>query len=231
MNISQIDSDTDFLAGTTSASYPPADKRRNHNIEYHNVARIIWESDGTWAYDDSNNTTAPVAYRTVANASASYTVPTTAIRVEGVEIKDAGGNWQVLRPLITEDLTVSPEEYLTGTGLPLYYQLKGNEIRLFPAPGTGSVTMSSGMAVRLSRAVTEIAVTATTTEPGFAAPFHRLLSLAAALDVITDPNSRAFRITQKNILEKGLRSFYSRRGQQVQPKIRPGGRKYPNKYT
>lgn len=225
MNVTNLKSDIDFLCGSTSATYPDADKIRNINISYHDIATLIWESDGTWAYDDSNNTDAPVAYRTVANASASYTIPTTALRVEQVEIKDGNGDWQKLRPISLHDITISPEEYLTGTGTPIEYMLNGNEIRLFPAPGTGSVTMSSGMAVRLSRGVTEIATTASTYTPGFATPYHRILSLAAAIDFTHDPSQRQLLVVQKDRLEKGLTRFYSKRGSEFKTTIKPAGKK------
>lgn len=231
MNVTNLKSDVDFLCGSTSATYLDADKIRNINIAYQDVARLIWESDGTWRYDDSNNTDAPVAYRTIANASASYLIPTSAIKVEGVEVKNANGDWFKLEPISYHELSVSPEEYLTGTGMPIKYELNGNEIRLFPAPGTGYVTTTSGMAVRLSRAVTEFAVTASTQTPGFPSAFHRILSLAAAIDFSQDETQRRFLAAQKSRLENGLTRFYSTRGGEYKTKIVPSGRKRWRQYT
>jgi hypothetical protein len=231
MNLSQLKADVDFLCGTTSASYSDTNKVRNMNIAYHDVARTIWESDGTWAFDDANNGgTTPVAYRTIANASATYLIPTTALRIEGVEIKNANGDWTKLTPINYQELYVSPEEYLTGTGLPLKYMLEGNEIRLFPAPGTGYTTMSSGLAVRLNRAVTEFATTATTAEPGFAVPFHRILSYAAAIDFTQDDRQREFLVAQKARLEKGLVRFYSNRWDEGKSILKPSSKRNRIKY-
>lgn len=228
--VTNLDADVDFICNSTSASYPTSAKRRNMNLEYHNVARICWESDGTWNYDDSNNTTTPIAYRTIANASANYLIPTTAIRIEEVEIKDNTGTWYRLNPINLTDMAVAPDSYLTGTGLPIQYWLEGNEIRLFPAPGTGYVTMSSGLAVRLSRSVTELAVTATTSEPGFATPFHRILSLAASIDFIQDEGQRNFLIMQRDRLTKGLTTFYSKRADEYKTRISPAGRRRQRQY-
>lgn len=204
---------------------------RNVNIAYHDVARIIWESDGVWNYDDSNNSTGPVAYRTLGNASASYVIPTTALRIEAVEVKDNSGDWHKMTPLSLADFTISPEEYLSSPGMPAHYMLEGNEIRLIPPPGTSSVTMSSGMAVRLSRAVTELATTATTTEPGFAVPFHRILSFSAALDFVQDEQHRKFLAGQKARLENGLIRFYSKRASEYRTQVRPAGKKRWRNYT
>ena len=230
MNIQTLDQDVHFLCGSTSASYPVADIRRNMNVAYQDIARLIWESDGTWSFDDANNTDLPVAYRTIANASATYLIPTTALRVEGVEIKDGNANWVKLNPLSYHDFTISPEEYLTGGGTPIYYMLEGTQITLFPAPATGDVTMSSGMAVRLSRAVTEFATTATTSTPGFATAFHRILSLAAAIDFVQDNNQRQFLAVQKDRLEKGMAKFYSKRGAEYKTQIKPAGKKRWGQY-
>jgi hypothetical protein len=228
MNISQLDLDTDFLCGSTSATYTTTNKRRNHNIAYQNVACLIWESDGS--FDDANNTDTLVATRTLANASASYTIPTTALRIKSIEVKDSGGVFQRLRSIRQQDLTVSPDNYLTGTGQPIEYTLEGTQIRLFPAPGTGSVTMSSGMAIRLSRSVTEIPSSATTLEPGFATPYHRILSYAAAIDFTQDENQRKFLVAQKARLEAGLIRFYSKRYVEYKSSLRPSGKKMWRQY-
>ncbi|NCN26049.1 hypothetical protein GW915_00605 [bacterium] len=225
MNVQTIKSDIDFLCGSTSATYLDADKMRNVNICYHDVARSIWEADGTWTYDDANNTDSPIAYRTITASSASYLIPTTAIRVEGVEVKDGAGHWQKLKPLDYHTLSVSPEEFLKTPGMPIYYQLEGTQVRLFPPPGTGYATFVSGMAVRLSREVTELAVTATTTTPGFPASFHRILSLSAALDFVQDNQQRQFLLLQKARLEKGLANFYSKRGAEYKSQIKPASKR------
>lgn len=225
MNVGEIRSDIDFLCGSTSGTYYTSIKSRNINIAYADVARLIWESDGTWAFDDANNTDTPVAHRTIANASASYLIPTTALRVKQVEVKNADGDWFVMKPITLDEIQISPEEYLTGTGMPLYYQLEGNEIRLFPSPGTGYTTMSSGMKVRLSRDVTPLGVSATSTVPGFANPFHRILSYAAAIDFIQDNQQRQFLAIQKDRLEKGLTRFYSKRNEDKPSRIIPSSRR------
>lgn len=231
MNIQTIDADIDFLCNSTSASYPLSAKRRNENIEYHRIATVIWQSDGNWSFDDANNATTPIAYRTIANASANYLIPTTAIRVEDVEIKDANGAWTRLKAITLADMGgISPEMYLSGTGFPSEYTLEGNEIRLFPSPASASVTLISGLAVRLSRSVTEIPVTATTTVPGFAVPFHRMLSLAASVDFIQDDNQRNFLLLQRDRLEKNLINFYSKRSDDYKTRITPGGRRRQRQY-
>lgn len=228
MNVSNLKLDVHFLAGTTSATYPDTDVVRNLNIAYLDVARTIWESDGTWSFGEGENNT---YYRTVANASASYTIPTQAIKIEQVEIQDGSGNWQKLIPIDYDELSISPEEYLTGTGTPLRYNLEGTQIRLFPAPGTGSVTMSSGMAVRLTPNVTEFAVTASSAEPAFPSNFHRILSYAAAIDLVENDTDRAFLLAQKDRLMTGLVRFYSKRWNEGRSQLKPKSKRFWRLYT
>lgn len=230
MNITQIKADVDFLCGSTSATYSDANKIRNLNIAYLDVARTIWESDSIH-FDDSNNTDSMVAYKGMADTSATYTIPTTAIRINGVEVKDQNADWKKLKFINLDDLTVSREEYLTGTGAPLYYNIEGTQCRLFPAPGTGYVTMSSGLAFRLNRNVTEIPVTATTSEPGFPSNYHRILSYAASMDFTQDDKQRQYWAGQKERLEQGMKRYFSKRVQEAKTIIRPSSKKRWRQYV
>lgn len=221
MNWLQLRADSRYLVGATSGTYPDADVMRNMGIEYQRVATEIWKSDPTHSWDDRNNTDYNTATRSMANASASYLIPTEALAIRGVEVKDGDGNWSKLSPISYAELPISPEEYLTGTGTPIRYMIEGTQVRLFPAPGTGSVTMTSGLAYHVSRAVTEPAVTASSSSPGFATPFHRVLSYAAAIDFDQDDQHRNFLIAQKARLDNGLSKFYSNWAPQYKPKLRP----------
>lgn len=231
MNIGQIKKDTNFLLGSTSAVYYDTDLTRNLNIAYQDVARLIWESDGGWSFDDNNNTDSPKVTKTLGNLSATYTVPTTAFRIEQIEIKDSGGNWSKLKPTSYHAITGSPEAYNSTGGLPTEYALEGNEIRLFPPPFSGNVTLVSGMALRISRSVTEFAVSASSTTPGFATPFHRLLSFAAAIDFTQDDKMKQSLVLMKQRLEQGLVRFYNKRSEENMTRMFPATKRRWRQYT
>ena len=230
MNIQQIKADVDALCGSTSATYTDANKIRNLNIANQEVATIIWESDSVH-FDDKNNTDELVAYKNMANASASYFIPTTALRINGVEVKDGNRNWVKLKFLNADELDISREEYLTEAATPIYYGIEGNHCRLYPAPGTGYATMSSGLAFRLNRNATEIPVTASTLEPGFPSNFHRILSYAMSLDFTRDEQDRRFFNEQKARLENNMRRYYSKHVQEAKTIINPSGRGRWRQYT
>lgn len=225
MQISEIKSDIDFLCGSTSATYSDANKIRNVNIAYQDVARLIWESAGGWQYDDSNATSLPIAKTTLVHNQADYSLPSTSQRVHRVEVKDHAGNYIKLDPVDWSDIRVSTTEFLGDPGLPQYYDLIGRSVILYPTPHSGYVTTTSGMAVYVDRDVTNFATTAATTTPGFATPFHRILSYAAALDFVQDERQRQFLALQKQRLEQGLVRFYSKRAVEQKTTIKPFGKK------
>lgn len=221
MQVSEIKSDIDFMCGSTSASYPNSDKMRNVNIEYQRIATLIWQSDGQWQFDDSNSTTLPVAKTSLVSNQQDYSLPSSALRVQRVQIKDNGGNWSVLKPIDVGDFNLATETQFPTPGLPTNYDLIGSSLILYPTPFSGSVTLSAGLEVFVQRSITELGVSATSATPGFPAPFHRLLSYAASIDFVQDVNQKQSLLIMKDRLEKGLVKFYSHRADEFPTRIIP----------
>jgi len=234
MNFSELIVDIDFLCGTTSASYPIADKTRNINNEYQRIAVLIDQISDSWQFDDNNTTAASASrksYITMGNASASYEMPTTIFRIDGAEVKNNNGDWIKLKPLDpVKDLTISRDEYLTTPGVPVYYDLEGKYINLYPSPASADVTLTNGLLVRASKEVTEFPTTATTTEPGFVSPFHRILSLAASIDFVDDSSVKNRLVSMRDRLERGIINFYSHRNSELPTKIMPNGKRFWRQY-
>lgn len=231
MNITQIKQQVYFDTGSTSATYPDADMIRNINNAYQDVSRLIWTSAGGWQFDDSNSTTLPIARATMVHNQQDYSLPATTQRVEEVVVKDSNGDWSKLKPFDIHDTEIAPEEYMETAGLPQYYDLIGRSIMLYPKPSSAYCTMASGLGVYISRDVTEFAVTAGTgSVPGFATPFHKILSYAAAIDFVQDNNEKQILIQLKDRLEKNMIEFYSKRSVEKNPNIKPRSRKVWQQY-
>ena len=176
----------DFLAGTNSTSYPTAQKVRNVNNWYYQVIAWILASESTWEWDDSNYTDFPIATATLVASQEDYTLPVAAtsanastfLKLLGISVKDSGGNWVKLRRLDeSEAPNFDLEEAFETAGLPRFYKEIGNSVKLLPAPAAASTTLSSGLKVYFQRTMDEFTASDTTQQPGFAAPFHRILSL------------------------------------------------------
>lgn len=231
MNISELKQDVDFLCGSTSATYADADKIRNINIAYNEVAQLIWDSASGWQYDDSNATTLPLAKTTMVHNQDDYSLPTDAQRVHQVEVLDSEGNWRKLVPWDIHDSNLSYSESFQSPGQPLYYDLIGRSCRIIPAPHSAYCTLASGLAFYVDRDVTTFATSATTATPGFPKSFHRILSYAAAIDFTQDDNERRLYVQLKARLENSLVKFYDRRAVEHQAVIRPKTKRHWRQYT
>lgn len=229
MNVTNLLLDTDFLCGSTSASYATADKLRNFNVYYNDISRIIWESQGSWQYDDANSTSIAIATSTLVDSQQDYSLPPTSQRIQRIEILDGSGAYQKLKQIDWADITIATSQFYKGVGTPVYYDLVGNSVFLYPTPGTGYVTMANGIKVYFDRNVTEM--TAVSATPGFALQFHRILSLGASLDFVQEQNQRNFLIGQKQRLEAGLVRFYGKRNLEGKTTIKPAGAKRWRQYT
>lgn len=207
--------DIDYLIGTNSSSYPIEDKTRNVNRKYDEVVSLILQSDATWKWDDTNNLTQPSTSITMTQGTNAVSIPdTTYLTINRVEVLDINGNYKLLTPISEKEITQAKSEFMKTDGTPIYYEKVGAFLNLYPAPSSSNVTLASGLKVYYQRDASYFATTDTTKVPGFAAPFHRLLSYGAALDfaIANSLNGKINILTpliQK--MEQGLIEFYSSR--------------------
>jgi len=128
------------------------------NVWYRRVNSWIWESTGTWEYDDSNYTDLPVATGTLVAAQQDYEIPTTAQKIDRVEILDSSGNYQVLEQIDKSQIkSIAMSEYMETDGMPVKYDLVGCSILLYPAPAAANVTTAAGIKVYFSRDIRDFA--------------------------------------------------------------------------
>jgi hypothetical protein len=212
-------------------SYALADITRNINQHYLNTVRRIWDTVAGWQYDDSNQTTLPIAYTTMVHNQQDYELPSTAQRVQRVEIKDSAGNWELLKQIDIHDIrSMAMPEYLETAGMPQKYDLVGRSIMLYPTVSSAYATLASGLAVYVDREPTLFTSASTTASPGFASPFHRILSLGAAIDYTKDKGAQDRLVAMKIRLERGLVAFYSKRNVERKAQLRPKGKKLWRQY-
>lgn len=216
--------DIDFICSTDSTSYPTADKIRNVNRHYYKAVIDILKSAGRNQFDDSNHTTLPNYTFTLVNGQKDYSLPSDLLKINAIEVADASGNWTRLQEIDEQELHPTITDFEETNGLPKYYNIRGNSMFLYPAPATGSVTLTNGAKIYLEREVDAFTTADTTQEPGFAEPFHRILSLGASYDylIINSTTEKADRALQQyEQLRKELREFYSDRNKEARTKFRP----------
>lgn len=209
---------TDDLVNSDSTSYPVKAKARAFNKCLKDIWTWIFSSYGGWQYDDSNQTDLPSGTITLTADQTTYALPSTAIAVRGVEVKNTGGTWLRLLPITEEQIRekMAMGEFYKTSATPVYYQMVGSTVRLFPA---ANWTQSASFKVFFDRGSVSIASTATSTSPGFASEFHEAVAVGAAMIF-----AKRKGLPQLNGLimdwqdyEKRIKSFYQQRYEQMFP--------------
>lgn len=215
--------DITFLLGVDTNNYTIADRTRNINTKLDLVWTMIFEAYGGWKFMDDNQSDAttgvPYADQTITSGTGLYVIPTSSITIEKILFKNAAsGPWQQLTPLTHEEFfAMGADAMFPSNGLPTYYLLQGDVIRLLPVP---NFTVTSALRVFFEKPMTAFTTADTTAVPGFASIFHRILSIGAALDYASSrgmTNKIAYLSALWNDYEHRLRLFYEKRYKQRFP--------------
>lgn len=167
-----------YLAGASSTEYPfNPDYVRNANLAMDLVSGYIMRFDSTWSWRDHNRTTQPIADGDLTSGQSVYPLTLGHLKVLRVRVKDSDGNYHTLKPRSRRSLN---DDELAATGVPTSYSKQGASIVLNPTPDYSVST--TGMELECQQPVDYFDTDDTTKEPGFAQPFHRLISLLPALD-------------------------------------------------
>jgi hypothetical protein len=211
--------DIDFLVDTDSSSYPLSHKIRNINLAYDEVVSLILQSDGTWQWDDYNYGDLPIAVTDLVANQKDYTLLVDFLTITRIEIMNQDGIWYTPRPFDQSDTTVALDEWNKTAGQPRFYDKIANTIVLYPKPNYAS---TQGLKVYTTRNAKQFTTSDTTVEPAFARPFHRVLSLTAALDYARNykQDRVASLVAARDSLIKSMLKFYNRREEDVPQTIR-----------
>lgn len=214
----------DFLCGTNATSYPLKEKARNVNRWAYRVVTWIYRATSRWQFDDSNHTTLPVATTTLVASQADYQLPSDLLKIERVEVLDNDGNYHKLKPIDSADVPGALSEFKETDGLPQYYDMLGDSINLYPAPAAADVTTSLGLKLHFLREIDVFVSTDTTQEPGFAEPFHRILSLGASYDwLIAHGTQQKLTIVRTEIeaMREEIAGFYKDQNREERISVKP----------
>lgn len=205
--------DISFLLGADSNNYKIADRTRNVNERFRMVWDMIFESYGGWKWQDDNANANPYGDVNVSSGVGTGGLPTGTLTVREAQLKDSSG---VYHPLIC----ITEEEYVAmggdavwnnQTGFPSYILFYEDTWKLLPSP---NYTLAGALRIYFDADITTFATTDTTKVPGFASPYHRMLSIGAALDFAMARNLKDKAVFLQNLwndYEKRLRGFYEKR--------------------
>jgi len=199
------------------------------NAEYRRVNTWIWEASGTWEYDDSNATDLPIATTDLVDEQQDYEIPSTAQKIDRVEVLDKSSNYQKLIPIDKSQIASATSEFMEEPNMPRYYDLLGRSIMLYPKPGASYVTTTKGLKLYFTRDISEFVSTDTTKEPGFVNNFHPLIPLGVAItySLSYGMKDRVEGYKQKQAeFVKELKTFYGNQNRDQKIRIIPPKRNY-----
>lgn len=217
---------------------------RSANVWYRTIVNWIWRSQSDWRFDDGNisggasdgnytfDSTAgiPEAVHDLTAGTREYTLPSTARDINRVEVLNSDGDYQVVRPLdSTQIKRQSISEFLEEDALPIWYDLVGTVIRLFPGPSATDVTTTNGLKLYLSRDIDPFTPSDTTQKPAFDVAFHPAISYGAAFDFATARGLASKKVDMREGLDqfkKDIEEYYSKRHSDFKKKIRPRRENY-----
>ncbi len=217
-NSQDIASAIDFYCSTSDTDYPVVDKVRNANFALHEAHNIIAQATRTWRHDDANYTTLPFFTTNLVANQRDYTIDTSIIKLDRVEIKDTNGNWIELKP--TTDIPSPFNGYKATAGTPAEYFKIGGSIYLFPG---SSYNSTNGLRMQGPRIASVFAYNSTTKEPGFNVAFHEYIVVGAALRycAIFKPDRVPMLTTLRNEQKEAMAAFYGSRGNDEPSRMTP----------
>lgn len=184
------------------------------------VWSMIFSAYGGWQYEDANQTNLPAASDTLTSGQTSYALPSGSLTVRGIEVKDTGGVWRKLNPITEEQIRdrQAMGEFYKTAATPLFYQMIGQTVRIFPA---ANWTQSESFKVFFDRGSVAFTSTDTTATPGFASEFHGILPIMASIQWLISKrpdssNLALLRQEEANYIQR-LKQFYQEKFHQMFP--------------
>jgi len=229
MKISDIVNRIYFLTNTTGdtsatvkGSFQNSDLLISINKAYNRVASLIMMSDFRWRWDDSNQTDLPIATAALVANQQDYSLSTTHLIIERIEIKDEDGNWYLLTHIDQSALKGYEKEAMSEheetAGTPTEYDLIGDSVFLYPKP---SYSQAASLKIYFARGPSEFTDTQIWTSyaldgtktPGFNTLFHDLISLLVAYDYcsIYHKERAGYIFADIQKMEKSIQDFYGQR--------------------
>lgn len=192
------------------------------------IAALIMNADNRWQFDDSNLTDLPQATAALVSGQQDYSLATSHLTIDRVEIKDTSGYWWLLKPIDQHDIRFTAlAQYYPTNGRPLEYDKIGNSIFLYPIP---NYSQSASLKIYFTRGPLKFDYNlgtftdssgSTSSSPGYNSLFHELVALKAArrFAVANGRENKADILQDIQLLEQKLNDFYGLRSHDERPRI------------
>lgn len=191
------------------------------NLALDDVHSIIFETGGTWQYDDSNHTDYPIITTSIVAGQRDYSFTSDEqgnliLDIFKVQVADSTGLFYDLTPV--DQQSYAPSGYTDGLltqGLPNTYDKTANGIFLDPIP---NYSATNALKIFINREGSYFATTDTTKKPGFNGLFHDYLALKPAYKYALINQLKNVGLLEKELfkMENKIRESYKAREKDVQ---------------
>lgn len=182
MTYTEILAEARRLSKTNSTRYTTADATASANRALKRINKIIQKSDARWQYHDSNNSSLSISTTALVANQQDYSLASYHKKIERIEILNENQTWNKLLPVDQTDLyNQSLTDFLKTAGDPVYYDLVGTSVFLYPKP---DYSQNASLKVFFQQGPSLFLTSDTSKEPGFDSDFHDLVPLWMAYDYL-----------------------------------------------
>lgn len=219
MQLTDLQNKVYLLTKTNSSQWGTSQTDLNAAINnaVERVAQLIDKSDSRWQWDDNNQTDLPVATTALVSGQQDYTLATTHLTIDRVELKDSASNWTLLAPIDQHDIADQPlTSYLGTSGIPLQYDKYGRTIMLYPTP---NYSLSAALKIYFTRG--PVTLSSGSDIPGFNSLFHDLICYWVAYEYALAngwANANGF-FNAIQLKEQSIYDFYGMRSRDERPRM------------
>ncbi len=225
MTIDDIVNSVYFRTKTNSSSFLAADMLLYINNALDRVVSLILRSDSKWQFDDSNQTDLPIATAALVATQQDYSLATTHLTLDRVEVLDEGGDWNLLRQIDRTTIqNQSLTDYQKTDGDPKEYDLLGNSVILYPAPDYSLASALKLFFTRGGALYTSAEVSTGTKVPGFNSLFHDLIPLWVSYEYAIANNQKTANgfLLEIQRKEDELDTFFGNKNRSLRPRFTIG---------
>lgn len=225
LTFSQITGLIDDIADSDENTYPIADKTRDVNLALDRAFALIFETGGTWQFDDSNHTDYPIITTNLVSGQRDYTFVTDEtgnliLEIQKVVIADTAGRYTEVFPVDVPNGTALPSYFdgINTGGIPNTYEKNATGFFLDPIPNYNS---TNGLKVYISREGSYFSTSDTTKKPGIAGLFHEYLALRPAYQFAFRKGMAKAQSLREEVerMEGAMMDYYTGREKDVQKRL------------
>lgn len=146
------------------------------------------------------------------------------MKLERVEVLNSSGDYKRLKAIDQSEIDQALTEFKETNGMPTHYDVVGDSVFLYPKPAAADVTTAAGLKLHFLREIDVFTTSDTTQQPGFAEPFHRILSHGASYDWMlthSTPNKAKSIRGEIELMRQDLEAFYKDRNRDVKISVKP----------